>query len=98
MSLLAWVERVVVAARPLGEELGVHLTTSAPVRWVEETLRGDGGPLRLAGVFLVVYGSLQVAEGIGLCGGWRWAEYLAATATSVFVPFEVYEILERPRS
>ncbi len=96
VSLLAWVERVVVAAKPLGEELGVHLTTSAPVRWVEQTLGGDGGPLRLAGVFLVVYGTLQVIEGIGLWGGWRWAEYLAATATSLFIPFEVYEIVEKP--
>ncbi len=96
VSLLAWVDRVVVAARPLGEELGVHLTTSAPVRWVEQTLGGDGGPLRLAGVFLVVYGTLQIVEGVGLWGGWRWAEYLAATATSLFVPFEVYEIVEKP--
>jgi uncharacterized membrane protein (DUF2068 family) len=96
VSLLSWVERLVVAARPLGEELGVHLTTSAPVHWVERTLGGDGGPLRLAGLFLIAYGSLQVVEGIGLWGGWRWAEYLAAVATSVFVPFEVYEILDSP--
>lgn len=95
-SLLAWLERLVVAARPLGEELGVHLTTAAPVQWLERTLGGDGEPLRLAGLFLVAYGLLQLAEGVGLWGGWRWAEYLAAVATSLFVPLEVYEIVESP--
>ena len=33
-------------------------------------------------------------EGVGLWGGWLWAEYLAAVATSAFIPIEVYELSE----
>jgi uncharacterized membrane protein (DUF2068 family) len=95
-SLLSWLEGVLVAARPLGEQLGVHLTSSAPVQWVERTLGGDGGTLRLAGLLLLVYGGLQIVEGVGLWGGWRWAEYLAVVETAVFLPLEVYELVESP--
>lgn len=91
--LLAWVERVLNAAAPLGRELGLHLTDSAPVQWAERVLTGDGDPLRLAGLGLLGYGLVQMVEGIGLWGGWRWAEYLAAAATSLFIPWEVYELL-----
>ena len=48
------------------------------------------------GLLAAGYGMLQVIEGIGLWGGWRWAEYLAAIATSVFVPLEVYELVDHP--
>lgn len=93
-SLLAWIERLVVAARPLGEELGVHVTDSPIVQWVERTLGGDGQPIQLAGLALLGYGVLQVVEGVGLWGGWRWAEYLTVIATSLLVPLEVYEVIE----
>ncbi len=93
-SLLAWVERLVVAARPLGEELGVHLIDSPVVQFVESTLGGDDQPIQLAGLALLGYGVLQVVEGVGLWGGWRWAEYLTVVATSLFVPLEVYELVE----
>jgi uncharacterized membrane protein (DUF2068 family) len=93
-SLLAWVERLVVAARPLGEELGVHLIDSPVVQFVESTLGGDDQPIQLAGLALLGYGVLQVVEGVGLWGGWRWAEYLTVVATNLFVPLEVYELVE----
>jgi uncharacterized membrane protein (DUF2068 family) len=67
-SLLAWVERLVVAARPLGAELGVHLTDSPVVQWVERALGGDGQSIQLAGLALLGYGILQVVEGVGLWG------------------------------
>jgi uncharacterized membrane protein (DUF2068 family) len=96
VPLLGWIDRVLNAAAPLGRELGLHLTGSAPVHWIERTLSGDGGAIRLAGLGLLAYGSVQVVEGVGLWGGWRWAEYLAAIATSAFVPWEVYELLAHP--
>lgn len=95
-SLLSWIEQLVVAAGPLGEQLGLHLTTAPPVRWLEAMLGGDGEPIRLAGVLLLGYGLLQLVEGVGLWGGWLWAEYLAAVATALFLPLEIYEIVEHP--
>jgi uncharacterized membrane protein (DUF2068 family) len=95
-SILATVERLLLAFRPLGTELGVHLTGSPLVTRLEGWLSGSGDPVRLAGLGLLVYGVVQIVEGIGLWGGWRWAEYLATVATSAFIPFEIYEIVLKP--
>jgi uncharacterized membrane protein (DUF2068 family) len=92
-SILAYLERLLMAFRPLGTELGVHLTSSPMVVRIEGWLSGSGDPVRLAGLGLLAYGIVQLVEGFGLWGGWRWAEYLAVVATSVFIPFEVHEIL-----
>jgi uncharacterized membrane protein (DUF2068 family) len=56
--------------------------------------RSRDQPIQLAGLALLGYGVLQVVEGVGLWGGWRWAEYLTVIATSLLVPFEVYELIE----
>jgi uncharacterized membrane protein (DUF2068 family) len=91
-SILAEIERLLLAFQPLGNELGLHLVNSPLVIRMEGWLSGSGTRVQLAGLALLAYGVLQIVEGIGLWGGWRWAEYLAVVATSVFVPFEVYEI------
>lgn len=95
-SILASVERLLLAFRPLGTELGVHLTGSPLVTRIEDWLGGTGEPVRLAGLGLLAYGAVQIVEGVGLWGGWRWAEYLAAVATSAFVPLEIHEIMLDP--
>lgn len=95
-SILSRIERILVAYRPLGQEIGVQLTGSWVVTELEKYLGGNGQALRLAGAGLLVYGIVQMVEGVGLWGGRRWAEYLAATATSLFIPLEVYEILHKP--
>lgn len=42
------------------------------------------------------YSSMLYIEGIGLWLQKRWAEYLTVIATALFIPVEIYEILERP--
>ncbi len=42
------------------------------------------------------YAGMLLVEGIGLWLQKRWAEYLTAIATALFIPFEIYEILQRP--
>ena len=41
------------------------------------------------------YSCLLFTEGIGLWIQKRWAEYLTAIATSLFIPIEIYEIYEK---
>jgi uncharacterized membrane protein (DUF2068 family) len=94
--ILSYLERLMVAFQPLGQELGVHLTNSPVVTMMEDWLGGSGAPVRLAGLLMLAYGVTQLVEGVGLWGGWRWAEYLAAVATSAFIPFEIYEIARNP--
>jgi uncharacterized membrane protein (DUF2068 family) len=66
------------------------------VHSIMEKLAGvDNNKLMLfsAGSFLL--SGLEFTEGIGLWFEKRWAEFLTAVATAVFVPVELYEIYER---
>ena len=45
----------------------------------------------------LVYGLLLSAEGYGLLRRRRWAELLVVIATCLPVPFELYELVEKPR-
>jgi Predicted membrane protein (DUF2127) len=51
--------------------------------------------LHLIALALAAYAALQLAEAVGLWLLKRWAEYLAVVSTSVFLPLEVYELIER---
>jgi uncharacterized membrane protein (DUF2068 family) len=44
------------------------------------------------GFLLVGYASLEAVEMVGLWFAKRWAEYLTFVATTLFIPFEVYEL------
>lgn len=48
--------------------------------------------LKQIGVFIFFYAGLRVAEGVGLVMEKVWAEYLTVGATTIFLPWEVYEI------
>jgi uncharacterized membrane protein (DUF2068 family) len=52
--------------------------------------------LRVAGFAAIAYGALELVEGIGLWLDKLWAEYLTLIATSLFIPFELYELAVRP--
>jgi uncharacterized membrane protein (DUF2068 family) len=48
--------------------------------------------LRILGGVLLAYAALEATEMVGLWLNKRWAEYLTFVATTVLVPFEVYEL------
>jgi uncharacterized membrane protein (DUF2068 family) len=52
--------------------------------------------LRIAAVIACGYGALELVEGTGLWLDRVWAEYLTVIATSLLVPFELYELVHRP--
>ncbi len=52
--------------------------------------------LRIAGLAALGYGTLELVEGVGLWLDQLWAEYLTLTATSLLIPFELYELAIRP--
>ncbi len=52
--------------------------------------------LRIAAFFALGYGALELVEGTGLWLDQLWAEYLTVIATSLLLPFEVYELVHRP--
>jgi uncharacterized membrane protein (DUF2068 family) len=48
------------------------------------------------GIGALAYGVLEVVEGVGLWLEQRWAEWLTVIATSLLVPFELYELIHKP--
>ena len=51
--------------------------------------------VQLAGIIGLCYAGLLLVEGIGLWLHCSWAAYLTVVSTSLLLPFELYEILER---
>lgn len=43
---------------------------------------------------MLSYGTLNLVEGWGLHRRRRWAEWLTVIATSLFIPFEIYEVIQ----
>ena len=52
--------------------------------------------LRVAAIVAIGYGVLELVEGTGLWLDQLWAEYLTVIATSLLLPFELYELVHRP--
>ncbi len=44
---------------------------------------------------LLLYGTLCLVEAYGLHRRRRWAEYLTVGAVSLFIPFEIYEVIQK---
>ena len=52
--------------------------------------------LRVAALFALGYGVLELVEGTGLWLDQLWAEYLTLIATSLLIPLELYELAHHP--
>ena len=50
----------------------------------------------MTGIAALLYGVLEMVEGVGLWLDQLWAEYLTVIATSLLVPLEVYELVRHP--
>ena len=81
--------------RPLADRLGIDLQAAGPVRLIQQALNARQHTLVLVATGVLAYGALQLLEGVGLWLMRRWGEYVAVVGTSVFIPLEVYELVER---
>jgi uncharacterized membrane protein (DUF2068 family) len=81
--------------RPLANKLGIDLQTTGPVKLIQKALTADHSTLELVAVGVLAYGALELLEGVGLWLMRRWGEYVAMVGTLVFIPLEVYELVER---
>jgi uncharacterized membrane protein (DUF2068 family) len=52
--------------------------------------------VRIVAVAALGYGVLELVEGAGLWLDQLWAEYLTVIATSLLVPWELYELVRNP--
>jgi uncharacterized membrane protein (DUF2068 family) len=62
--------------------------------WVDTLTSGS---IKFVARVEIVYGILLCTEGYGLLMRRKWAELLTICATSLPIPYELYELIERPR-
>jgi uncharacterized membrane protein (DUF2068 family) len=52
--------------------------------------------IKIAGLFALGYGALELVEGTGLWLDKLWAEYLTVIATALLLPLEIVELVRKP--
>lgn len=82
-------------ARAMFEALGNSIDVVPVLRLLRDIGALPPTRLKLAGAGAFLYAALFFTEGIGLWRQKRWAEYLTVVATSSFIPFEIYEIIQK---
>jgi uncharacterized membrane protein (DUF2068 family) len=80
------------AIRELYQDLGFNLDHSKLIGLIQHSFTLDARTLTYLAIGLVLYSLIELAEGVGLWLGQRWGEYFAMVATSVFLPYEVYDL------
>jgi uncharacterized membrane protein (DUF2068 family) len=95
VSLRTLFDKDLSALKPFFDQIHFDVSDSATVRAIQNVLNARPSTLNLVAAGLLGYGALQLAEGIGLWSLKRWGEYLAVVGTTLFIPLEVYEIVEK---
>jgi uncharacterized membrane protein (DUF2068 family) len=80
------------AIRELYTDLGFNFDHSKLIGLIQHSFTLDARTLTYLAIGLVLYSLIELAEGVGLWLGQRWGEYFAMVATSVFLPYEAYDL------
>lgn len=95
VSLKQLFEKDLTSLQPFFRQINFNVSDSGTIRSIEKLLSARHSTLNLIAAGLLFYGALQLFEGIGLWSLKRWGEYVAVVGTTVFIPFEVYELVEK---
>ena len=95
VSLKELFERDLKSLDPFFRQIHFNVADSSTVHSIEKFLDAKPSTYNLIATGLLLYGALQLAEGIGLWSLKRWGEYVAVVGTTLFVPLEVYELTEK---
>jgi uncharacterized membrane protein (DUF2068 family) len=85
-------DRELPLVRTLFRQLGFDIDHSKLVGLIKHALILSNGSIRLLAGLLAAYAVIEIVEGVGLWLGKRWGEYFAMVVTSIFLPYEIYEL------
>ncbi len=80
------------AIRALYRDLGFNISHSKLLPFIQHSFTHTSRWLTFLAIGLAVYAVIELVESAGLWLGQRWGEYFALVATSIFLPWEVYEL------
>jgi uncharacterized membrane protein (DUF2068 family) len=95
VSLQDLFEKDLHALNPFFRQVHFMVSDSSTIDSIEKLLHAKSSTLTGIGIALILYGALQLAEGIGLWSMQRWGEYVAVVGTTAFNPLEIYEIVDK---
>jgi uncharacterized membrane protein (DUF2068 family) len=81
--------------RTLFRQLGYNIDHSKLVGLFNRALTLSPTTIKLLAIGLASYAAIEVVEGVGLWVAKRWGEYFAMVATSVGLPFEIYDLVSK---
>ncbi len=81
--------------RTLFHQFGYNIDNSKLVGLLQHALRLSPTTIKLVAIGLTGYAVIEVIEGVGLWQAKRWGEYFAMVATSLGLPFEIYDLVSR---
>jgi uncharacterized membrane protein (DUF2068 family) len=78
--------------RLLFREFGYNIDHSKLLGLIRDAFTLNPRTLTYLAIGAAAYAAVEIVEGIGLWLGQRWGEYFAVVATSVGLPYEVYDL------
>jgi uncharacterized membrane protein (DUF2068 family) len=81
--------------RNLFHQLGYNIDNSKLVGLFNRALTLSPSTIKLVAIGLACYAAIEVVEGTGLWVGRRWGEYFAMVATSIGLPFEIWDLVSK---
>jgi uncharacterized membrane protein (DUF2068 family) len=85
-------EKDLPAIRDLYRDLGFSVNHSRLLGLIQDSFMLTPRTLTILAIGLAAYALIELVEGIGLWLGRRWGEYFAMVATSIFLPYEIYDL------
>ncbi len=95
VSLKELFNRDLHSLEPFFKQINFNVSDSGTIRAIQNALNAKSSTLNIVAAALALYGLLQIAEGVGLWSLKRWGEYVAVVGTTLFIPFEIYELTEK---
>src|SRR6516165_6086136 len=80
------------AIRALYRDLGFDVNHSRLLGLIQHSFMLTPRTLTYLAIGLAAYALIELVESVGLWLGQRWGEYFAMVATSIFLPYEVYDL------
>jgi uncharacterized membrane protein (DUF2068 family) len=85
-------DRELPALRTLFHQVGYDIDHSKLVGLIHHALTLSPTTIRLVAAGLAGFAVIELIEGVGLWLAQRWGEYFAMVATSLGLPYEIYEL------
>jgi uncharacterized membrane protein (DUF2068 family) len=80
------------AIRDLYRDMGFNVNNSHLLGLIRDAFTLNPRTLTWLAIALAGYALIELVESIGLWQGKRWGEYFAMVATSIFIPYEIYDL------